>query len=91
MSKPRTILVPVPYHNYDPHNVIIGIRPADYYDVRQPGRILEQLHHASPGWASLVLCSQHPVSFRRANTLRPIASMAGAPEPVDPVRQDWLG
>lgn len=73
----RNVLVTVPYYNYAPHRVIIGIRPAPQHDIREAPSILDELHHKQPGWATLSLCEQQPVGLIRCNKLRVLASMPG--------------
>ena len=84
--KQRNVLVTVPYYNYAPHRIIIGIRPAPQHDIREAPSILNDLHHKMPGWASLSLCDQQPVGLIRCNKLRVLASMPGTIDPyaLDP-------
>jgi hypothetical protein len=82
MSRERSVLIRVPFYNYEPHHVIIGIRPAPAYDTRHPEHVIAQAHQAQPGWATLSLCEQQPVSFLRANTLRPLFSAPGIVKPA---------
>lgn len=88
--KVRNLLVRIPYYNYEPNRIIVGIRPAGVHDVREPGRVIEELHARQHGWATLALCEQNPVGFWRGNTLRTIATMPGTAAPVEDV-QGWLG
>ena len=86
----RNVLVTVPYYNYEPHRVLIGIMPAPVHDVRDPVGVIAETHKRSPGWASISLCEQQPVGLIRCNKLRVLASMPGSINPATLHADPWV-
>lgn len=86
----RNVLVTVPFYNYEPHRVLLGIRPAPVHDVRDPMRVVAEAHKHSPGWASISLCEQQPIGLIRCNKLRVLASMPGIIDPESLDADAWV-
>jgi hypothetical protein len=73
----RRLYVPIDYHHYSPHPVIVGVRRCPPFVLRGESDVLHALADAEPGWQTLALCDQRPIRWGLGNTLRVVACLAG--------------
>ena len=75
---PRTIMVPIDYHHYSPHRIIIGIRRCPTHQAGGEADILSRMAEDNPGWSTLAVCAQEPRGWRNGWKLSVIAETIGS-------------
>jgi len=81
----RRLYVPIDYHHYSPHRVIVGLRRCPPHERFAEAGVLRAIAEASPGWQSLAVCAQHPNRWGKGWGLSMVAELDGLPGDAVPV------
>jgi hypothetical protein len=73
----RRVKVMLPYNDYDPGAVIVGIRKSPAHHGWDREDMLRSFAAANPGWNTLAHCTQHPAMIMSWNLLRIECEIAG--------------
>lgn len=73
----RRLYVPIEYHHYSPHPVILGLRRCPPCREGAEVEMLRDMFGTDSGWQTLSVCEQRPVRWGFGCTLRPIVEVEG--------------